>query len=84
MGKRKKTSQKLRLDAASIQWCEESVPAAQFLQSHTLPQVVKLNSGEYGNFGCGTEVDVTQAFLLHTARNCTKVRVIRDNSRGHR
>ena len=40
---------------------------------HLLLQVVKIDSGDYGNFGTGTNVDVRQPFLLYTARSCCKV-----------
>ena len=36
-------------------------------------QVVKIDSGDYGNFGTGTNVDVQKPFLLYTNRSCCKV-----------
>ena len=72
MGKRKLASRE-KLDPRAVTWCDTSLPAVTFLKQFQLPQLVKLNSGEYGNFGCGTDVDVSQPFLLHTARNCIKV-----------
>ena len=62
------------MDNSSIRWCDGPIPALKFITEHDLPQIVKLNTGNYGNLGCGNEVDVTQPFLLHTSqRQCEKV-----------
>ena len=36
-------------------------------------QIVKIDSGDYGNFGIGTNVDVQKPFLLYASRSCCKV-----------
>ncbi len=46
---------------------------SHYLNGAIVFQVVKLDSGDYGNFGTGTHVDVTQPFLLYAARCCSKV-----------
>lgn len=35
--------------------------------------MVKIDSGDYRNFGTGTNVDVQKPFLLFSNRNCRKV-----------
>ena len=36
-------------------------------------QIVKIDGGDYGNFGTGTNVDVQKPFLLFANRSCCKV-----------
>ena len=73
MGRKKKPSAKQVLAADAFQWSDDTLPASDFLKRYHLPHVVQLQSDVSTQFDGDVHVDVTQPFLLHTARNCTKV-----------
>jgi len=58
---------------ADFDWADTSMEIEDFLKMYTLPQIVKVDSGDYGNFGTGTQIDVTRPFLLAARRSHTKV-----------
>ena len=57
----------------AFEWNDDALPASNFLKHYNLPHVVQLQSDVSTQFDGDVHVDVTQPFLLHTARNCTKV-----------
>ena len=61
------------LDNAWFKWQGTGISVAEFSGSFDLPQIVKVDGGDYGNFGMGTHVDVQRPFVLYTARRCSKV-----------
>lgn len=61
------------LESSWLTWQDEPIDVGDFYRNFNLPQVVKVDSGDYGNFGMGTHVDVQRPFLLFTARKCSKV-----------
>ena len=70
---RKKSSSKQVLTPNAFEWNDDALPASNFLKHYNLPHVVQLQSDVSTQFDGDVHVDVTQPFLLHTARNCTKV-----------
>ncbi len=56
-----------------FKWTDGAMDVSEFLKAHELPQIVKVDSGDYGNFGTGTYVDVKKPFLLYSGRRCSKV-----------
>ena len=56
-----------------FEWTDGAIDVAEFMKNYDLPQIVKVDGGDYSNFGTGTHVDVRKPFLLYSGRRCSKV-----------